>query len=320
MPSPWARPTTAAGPTSRCSPRSRERVELCLFDADGTETRRRPARGHRVRPPRLPARHPTRASATASGCTARGPRRRAPVQPPEAADRPLRQGGRRGRASGTRPCSPTRSTTGPTARRRRRTPAPFVPKSVVVNPYFDWGDDRHPRRPWHETVVYETHVKGLTQRHPDVPEDLRGTYLGSVQPADPRPPRRARRHRRRADAGAPVRPRPPPRRAGPAQLLGLQLHRLPRAAQRVRRVRPAGPAGAGVQADGQDPPRGRHRGDPRRRLQPHRRGQRRRAAPVAQGHRQRRPTTGSTPTTRGATSTTPAPATASTCATRTCCS
>jgi isoamylase len=56
--------------------------------------------------------------------------------------------------------------------------APFVAKSVVVSPFFDWSDDRHPRTPLHETVVYEAHTKGLTMRHPDVPEDLRGTYLG----------------------------------------------------------------------------------------------------------------------------------------------
>jgi isoamylase len=55
---------------------------------------------------------------------------------------------------------------------------PFMPKSVVSNPYFDWGDDRHPRTPWHETVVYETHVKGLTMGHPEVADDLRGTYSG----------------------------------------------------------------------------------------------------------------------------------------------
>ncbi|MHB8296177.1 MAG: glycogen debranching protein GlgX, partial [Acidimicrobiales bacterium] len=54
----------------------------------------------------------------------------------------------------------------------------FMPKSVVVNPYFDWGDDRHPATPWHETLVYEVHVKGFTMRHPDVPEELRGTYAG----------------------------------------------------------------------------------------------------------------------------------------------
>ncbi|MEZ5144012.1 MAG: glycogen debranching protein GlgX [Acidimicrobiales bacterium] len=56
--------------------------------------------------------------------------------------------------------------------------APFVPKAVVTSPYFDWGDDRHPRTPWHETVVYETHVRGLTMTHPDIPPDQRGTYSG----------------------------------------------------------------------------------------------------------------------------------------------
>jgi isoamylase len=60
--------------------------------------------------------------------------------------------------------------------------APFVPKSVVTDPAFDWEDDRHPRTPWHETVIYETHVKGLTARHPAVPEHLRGTYAGLAQP------------------------------------------------------------------------------------------------------------------------------------------
>jgi glycogen operon protein len=59
-----------------------------------------------------------------------------------------------------------------------RDSAPYVPRSVVTNPYFDWAEDRRPRHPWHQTIVYETHVKGLTMRHPDVPEDLRGTYAG----------------------------------------------------------------------------------------------------------------------------------------------
>ena len=61
--------------------------------------------------------------------------------------------------------------------------APRVPKSVVTSPYFDWAEDRHPRTPWHETVVYEAHVKGLTQTHPDVPPALRGTYAGVGHPA-----------------------------------------------------------------------------------------------------------------------------------------
>ncbi len=61
--------------------------------------------------------------------------------------------------------------------------APFVPRSVVTSPYFDWDNDHHPKRPWHDTVIYETHVKGLTARHPDVPRELRGTYLGVSHPA-----------------------------------------------------------------------------------------------------------------------------------------
>jgi isoamylase len=60
--------------------------------------------------------------------------------------------------------------------------APFVPKSVVVNPFFDWGQDRRPNTPWHRTLVYETHVKGFTRTHPDIPEELRGTYAGMAHP------------------------------------------------------------------------------------------------------------------------------------------
>ncbi|MGZ4632264.1 MAG: glycogen debranching protein GlgX [Actinomycetes bacterium] len=55
--------------------------------------------------------------------------------------------------------------------------------SVVVNPYFDWGNDRSPEHEYHDTVVYEAHVKGLTETHPDVPEDIRGTYAGMAHPA-----------------------------------------------------------------------------------------------------------------------------------------
>jgi len=61
--------------------------------------------------------------------------------------------------------------------------APFVPRSVVVNPFFDWSTDRAPRRPLHETVIYETHVKGFTMRHTDIPQELRGTYAGLAHPA-----------------------------------------------------------------------------------------------------------------------------------------
>jgi glycogen operon protein len=53
-----------------------------------------------------------------------------------------------------------------------------LPKSVVVDPAFTWGNDRPPKVPWNRTVIYETHVKGMTEKHPDVEERLRGTYLG----------------------------------------------------------------------------------------------------------------------------------------------
>ncbi len=60
--------------------------------------------------------------------------------------------------------------------------APFVAKSVVINPFFDWGNDRPPTTPWHRTVVYEAHVKGFSRTHPGIPEELRGTYAGMAHP------------------------------------------------------------------------------------------------------------------------------------------
>jgi len=61
--------------------------------------------------------------------------------------------------------------------------APFMPRNVVINPYFDWADDRQPRTPYHETLIYEAHVRGLTLRHPEVPPELRGSYAGLGSPA-----------------------------------------------------------------------------------------------------------------------------------------
>ncbi|ACZ40105.1 glycogen debranching protein GlgX [Sphaerobacter thermophilus] len=58
-----------------------------------------------------------------------------------------------------------------------------MPKSVVVHPYFDWGDDHPPRIPWHQSIIYEVHVKGFTARNPDVPPEERGTYAGLASPA-----------------------------------------------------------------------------------------------------------------------------------------
>ena len=59
-----------------------------------------------------------------------------------------------------------------------RNSAGAMPKCVVIDPTFAWGDDRRPGVPWNRTVIYEAHGKGMTMRHPDVPEHLRGTYLG----------------------------------------------------------------------------------------------------------------------------------------------
>ncbi|MGI8529240.1 MAG: glycogen debranching protein GlgX [Geodermatophilaceae bacterium] len=61
--------------------------------------------------------------------------------------------------------------------------APHTMRSVVINPFFDWHNDRPLRTPYHETVIYEAHVKGFTQLHPDIPEELRGTYGAIAHPA-----------------------------------------------------------------------------------------------------------------------------------------
>jgi isoamylase len=64
-----------------------------------------------------------------------------------------------------------------------RDSAAFCPLAAVVDTAFTWGDDRAPRTPWHKTFIYEAHVKGLTYRHPDVPEERRGTYSGLASEA-----------------------------------------------------------------------------------------------------------------------------------------
>jgi glycogen operon protein len=55
-------------------------------------------------------------------------------------------------------------------------------KGVVINPFFDWAGDRLPKTPYAESVIYEAHVKGLTERHPDIPEEIRGTYSAIAHP------------------------------------------------------------------------------------------------------------------------------------------
>jgi glycogen operon protein len=64
-----------------------------------------------------------------------------------------------------------------------RDSGPYLPKSVVVDPTFDWEDDRRPLTRWSRTVIYELHVKGFTKLHPEVPPELRGTYAGLASDA-----------------------------------------------------------------------------------------------------------------------------------------
>ena len=60
----------------------------------------------------------------------------------------------------------------------KRDNAAFAPLAIVIDPAFTWGDDRPPRNPWHETLIYELHIKGFSKKNPNVPENLRGTYAG----------------------------------------------------------------------------------------------------------------------------------------------
>ena len=207
------------------------------------------------------------------------------MQPGEAAARPLRQGGRgadrRRRVAvllqvrQPREVQPPQQPRPQHARRRgepllrlgqRPAPRPRVPRHRHLRGPRQGPDDDPPRRSRGD------------------PRDVRRDR----PPGDDQPPQGPRRHRDRADAGAPVRAGHHPGRQGPGQLLGLQHHRLLRPAQRLLRQRPARPAGAGVQGDGEGAARGRHRGDPRRGLQPHRRGQPPGPDAVLPRHRQRR--------------------------------
>ena len=166
-----------------------EKVELCLFDDDGNEERiRLPEMDGYVWHAFLPGIHPGQRY---------GFRVHGPYDP----------------AQGLR-CNPNKLLLDPYAKaidgqidwdpsvfgydfetkeRNDDDSAAHMPKSVVVNPYFDWGVDRPPKTPYHKTVIYEAHVKGLTMTNPRIPEELRGTYAGVAHPAIDRAPHRPRR-------------------------------------------------------------------------------------------------------------------------------
>ncbi|SOX52666.1 glycogen debranching enzyme GlgX [Mycobacterium ahvazicum] len=156
-----------------------ERVELCLFDADGTETRvTLPEVDYYVWHGYIPAIEPGQRY---------GYRVYGPYEPTE----------------GLR-CNPNKLLLDPYAKaidgtfdwnqslfsynfgdpdsRNDDDSATSMPKSVVINPYFDWGNDRPPSHEYADTVIYEAHVKGLTQTHPDIPDQIRGTYGAIAHP------------------------------------------------------------------------------------------------------------------------------------------
>ena len=184
---------------------------------------------------------------------------------------------------------------------------------------FDWDGDRPPASPWNETIIYETHVKGFTKRHPRLREDLRGTYAGlaseeavehfvalGVTAIELLPVHHIADEAHLVDKGL-------------SELLGLQLDRLLRARTAIRRDRRRGEQIARVQGNGEGAPRGRDRGHPRRRLQPHRRRQSPGADALLPRHRQRvvLPAVARGPALLRRLHR--APATASTRCTRTCC-
>jgi glycogen operon protein len=157
-----------------------ERIELCLFDEEGTETRvPLPERNGLVWHGYMPRVRPGQRY---------GYRVHGPYEP----------------AAGLR-CNPSKLLLDPYAKAidgrvewgqalfsynfgdpdsfNDEDSAPRMTKSVVIDPYFDWADDRPLRIPYNETVIYEAHVKGMTMRHPDIPQDVRGTYAGLAHPA-----------------------------------------------------------------------------------------------------------------------------------------
>jgi isoamylase len=157
-----------------------ERVELCLFDADGTETRiTLPEVDYFVWHGYIPSIEPGQRY----GYRVYGP------YEPEAGLR----------------CNPNKLLLDPYSKaidgtfdwnqslfsytfgdpdsRNDDDSAASMPKSVVINPFFDWGNDRPPDRQYADTVIYEAHVKGLTETHPDIPEQMRGTYGAVAHPA-----------------------------------------------------------------------------------------------------------------------------------------
>ena len=175
-PIPWARTTTGRAPTSRCSARWPRRSSCACSTPQGHETRVRLPEMDGLDLARLPARHRARPALRLPGARALRPGQRAALQPEQAAARSRTRRRSTAPSSGSSRCSATTSAT-PTAATTPTRP-PQMPKSVVINPYFDWGNDRPPQTP----------VRRVG--------DLRGARQGP-HPTASRHPRRDPRHLRR---------------------------------------------------------------------------------------------------------------------------
>ena len=183
-----APPTTGSAPTSRCSPRWPRRSSCASSTTTAGApawpwTRSTPTAGTATCPAVEPGPAVRLPGARAVGARARG---RAATRPSCCSTRTPRPS--RARSTGTRPCFPYDF--GDENSPQRRATAPRTcPRRVVHNPYFDWGNDRPPGRPLHETVIYEIHVKGFTARHPDIPEAPAGHLRRPGPPGRHRVPR-----------------------------------------------------------------------------------------------------------------------------------
>ena len=159
-----------------------ERVELCLFDErPATRDPRRADRGRRLRLALLPAAGAARPALRLPRARAVGPGAAGCAATPTSCCSTPTPRRPPARSTGTSRCSATTSAT--RTRATTTTPRAHMTHGVVINPFFDWEGDRRLDIPYNETVIYEAHVKGLTQLHPDVPEELRGTYAGLAHPA-----------------------------------------------------------------------------------------------------------------------------------------
>ena len=154
-----------------------ERIELCLFGEDGRELERMdlPGRSGDLWHGFVPA--PRAAPGTRYGFRAHGPWAPAAGHRFDPAKLLIDPAAKALAGEvGLHPAVFTRAPTGEDS-------APWVPRSVVIDTDFDWGNSRAPGIPWRDTLLCELHVKGYTQRHPDVPPAWRGKYLGLTVPA-----------------------------------------------------------------------------------------------------------------------------------------